>query len=134
MGTESRQDFIPSIVVGLSPVRLRSDIRAHNRTNVVIHVRYLPPPVLDVLNNKRMEAAKRAAIITTALQWLLNRVPLRVVPPQFRFGFMVAQRLVPYLGYVGGFVAWSWGAMKSFDKGARDDDSTRVLEIDSDAV
>jgi hypothetical protein len=90
--------------------------------------------VLDVLNNKRMEAAKRAAIITTALQWLLNRVPLRVVPPQFRFGFMVAQRLVPYLGYVGGFVAWSWGAMKSFDKGARDDDSTRVLEIDSDAV
>lgn len=100
----------------------------------MIHVRYLPPPVLDVLNNKRMEAAKRAAIITTALQWLLNRVPLRVVPPQFRFGFMVAQRLVPYLGYVGGFVAWSWGAMKSFDKGARDDDSTRVLEIDSDAV
>ncbi|KAI0308355.1 hypothetical protein B0F90DRAFT_1807560 [Multifurca ochricompacta] len=78
---------------------------------------YLPPPVLDVLNNKRLEAAKRAAIITTALQWLLGQVPLSVVPPQFRPGFLIAQRLVPYIGYIGGFVAWSWGAMKSFDKG-----------------
>ncbi|KAF8257841.1 hypothetical protein EI94DRAFT_1835376 [Lactarius quietus] len=78
---------------------------------------YLPPPILDVLNNKRLEAAKRAAIITTALQWLLGQVPLTVLPPQFRPGLLVAQRLVPYLGYIGGFVAWSWGAMKSFDKG-----------------
>jgi len=78
---------------------------------------YLPPPVLDVLNNKRLEAAKRAAILTTALQWLLGHVPLTVVPPQFRVGLLIARRLVPYLGYVGGFVAWSWGAMKSFDKG-----------------
>jgi hypothetical protein len=73
--------------------------------------------VLDVLNNKRLEAAKRAAILTTALQWLLSTVPLTVVPPQFRTGLFLAQRLVPYLGYIGGFVAWSWGAMKSFDKG-----------------
>jgi len=78
---------------------------------------YLPPPVLDVLNNTRLKAAKRAAIITTALQWLLGHVPLTVVPPQFRVGVLVARRLVPYLGYVGGFVAWSWGTMKSFDKG-----------------
>jgi hypothetical protein len=70
-----------------------------------------------VLNNKRLEAAKRAAIITTALQWLLGQVPLSVLPPQFRPGLLVAQRLVPYIGYIGGFVAWSWGAMKSFDKG-----------------
>jgi hypothetical protein len=90
--------------------------------------------VLDVLNNKRLEAAKRAAIITTALQWLLSHVPLSVVPPQFRFGVMMTQRLVPYLGYVGGFVAWSWGAMKAFDKGTQDDDSTRLPENDSDAV
>jgi hypothetical protein len=75
---------------------------------------------LDVLNNSRLEAAKRAAIITTALQWLLGRVPLSVVPPQFRAGVLIAQRLVPYIGYIGGFMAWSWGAMKSFDKGARD--------------
>ncbi|VDB94509.1 unnamed protein product [Peniophora sp. CBMAI 1063] len=78
---------------------------------------YLPPPVLDVLNNKRLEAAKRAAIVTTALQWMLGHVPVTLVPPQFRPGLILAQRLVPYLGYVGAFVAWSWGAMKSFDKG-----------------
>ena len=89
--------------------------------------------MLDVLNNKGLEAAKRAAILTTALQWLLGRVPLNVVPPQFRVGFLIAQRLVPYLGYVGGFVAWSWGAMKSFDKGTRDCESTQ-LEIDTDPV
>jgi hypothetical protein len=71
-----------------------------------------------VLNNQRLEAAKRAAILTTALQWLLGQVPLTVVPPQFRPGLLLTQRLVPYLGYIGGFVAWSWGAMKSFDKGA----------------
>jgi hypothetical protein len=72
-----------------------------------------------VLNNKRLEAAKRTAIITTALDWLLGRVPLAVVPPQYRAGVLIAWRLVPYIGYIGGFVAWSWGTMKSFDKGAR---------------
>jgi hypothetical protein len=70
-----------------------------------------------VLNNKRLEGAKRAAIITTALQWLLGRVPIRLVPPQFRAGVLIARRLVPYLGYIGGFIAWSWSAIRSFDKG-----------------
>jgi len=69
------------------------------------------------VNNKRLEATKRAAIITTALQWLFSHVPLTLVPPQYRAGVLIAQRLVPYLGYIGGFVAWSWGGMKSFDKG-----------------
>jgi len=78
---------------------------------------YLPPPVLDVLNNSRLETAKRAAIITTALQWLLGQVPMTLIPPQFRIGLLIAQRIVPSLGYIGGFVAWSWGAMKTFDKG-----------------
>jgi len=78
---------------------------------------YLPPPILDVLNNKRLETAKRAAILTTALQWLLGHVPLTLIPPQFHAGVLIARRLVPLLGYIGGFVAWSWGAMKSFDNG-----------------
>ncbi|KAI0295034.1 hypothetical protein BC826DRAFT_302117 [Russula brevipes] len=80
---------------------------------------YLPPPVLDVLNDKRLKAAKRAAVITTALQWLLARVPLRIVPVQFRGGVLIARRLVPYIGYIGSFVAWSWGAITSYDKGTR---------------
>jgi hypothetical protein len=73
-----------------------------------------------VLDNKRLAGAKRAAILTTALQWLLSRVPLTLVPPQFRPGVLIARRLVPYLGYIGGFIAWSWGAMRAFDKGTRD--------------
>jgi hypothetical protein len=78
---------------------------------------YLPPPVLDVLNNKRLEVAKRAAIITTALKWLLDHLPVKLLPPQFRPILTVLRRLVPYLGYIGAFIAWSWGAIKTFDKG-----------------
>lgn len=78
---------------------------------------YLPPPVLDILNNKQLQAAKRAAIITGALKWLMDHIPLPLLPPQMRPAVMVLRRLVPYLGYVGGFIAWSWSAVKSFDKG-----------------
>jgi hypothetical protein len=79
--------------------------------------RYLPPPVLDVLDNKQIEGAKRAAMLTTALKYALDRVPLAMVPPQARPAMRLLKAFTPYLGYVGGFVAWSWGAVKSFDKG-----------------
>jgi hypothetical protein len=88
--------------------------------------------VLDVLNDKRLKAAKRAAVITTALQWLLARVPLRIVPVQFRGGVLIARRLVPYIGYIGSFVAWSWGAITSYDKGTRNCGSSIPSEIDPD--
>ncbi|KAG6332385.1 hypothetical protein ID866_6705 [Astraeus odoratus] len=78
---------------------------------------YLPPPVLDVLNNKQLEAAKRAAMVTTALKWLMDHIPMPLLPPQMRPAVSILRRLVPYLGYVGGFIAWSWSAVKSFDKG-----------------
>ena len=104
--------------MGLSTVSL-SLFRKFTESSACPLRSYLPPPILDILNNRRLEAAKRAAIITTALKWLLDHVPLTVIPPQFRPGLMIAQRLVPYLGYVGGFLAWSWGAVKSFDKGRK---------------
>jgi len=78
---------------------------------------YLPPPVLDMLNNKKLEGTKRAAMITTALKWLLDRVPVLMIPPNMRPAIKLLKGLVPYLGYVGGFVAWSWGYIKKFDKG-----------------
>ena len=87
----------------------------------------------DALNNKRLEAAKRAAIITPALQWCLGLVPLTVVPPQFRVEVSIAKRLAPWLGYGGAFMARSWGAMSSFEKGTRDCESTH-LEMDTDSV
>jgi len=85
------------------------------------------------LNNKRLEAAKRAAIITPALQWCLGLVPLTVVPPQFHVEFSIAQQLVPWLGYGGAFMASSWGAMRSFEKGTRDCEYPH-LEMDTDSV
>ncbi|KAF8135405.1 hypothetical protein EV363DRAFT_1320637 [Boletus edulis] len=78
---------------------------------------YLPPPVLDVLNNKQLEAAKRAALITTALQWLMDHLPLSLLPPQMHPGVAILRYLVPYVGYMGGFIAWTWSAVRSFDKG-----------------
>ena len=79
--------------------------------------RYLPPPVLAVLDNKRLESAKRAALITTSLKWALDHIPVLMIPLQMHPVLSVLKNLVPYLGYVGGFIAWSWGAIKTFDKG-----------------
>ncbi|KAI9569666.1 hypothetical protein HD554DRAFT_2020006 [Boletus coccyginus] len=78
---------------------------------------YLPPPVLDVLNNRQLEAAKRAALITTALQWLMDHLPVSLLPPQMRPGVAILRYLSPYVGYMGGFIAWGWSAIRSFDKG-----------------
>lgn len=78
---------------------------------------YLPPPVLAILDNTHIVAAKRAALITTALKWLLDHVPTLMVPPQLRPGLMLLKRLSPLLGYIGVFIAWSWGAIKEKDKG-----------------
>lgn len=79
--------------------------------------RYLPPPVLRVLNSKSMEAAKRATIITTALKWLLDHIPTTFLPVQVRPAATLLKRLVPLLGYIGAFIAWSWGAIRTFDRG-----------------
>lgn len=32
-------------------------------------------------------------------------------------GVTILRYLVPYVGYIGGFIAWSWSAIRSFDKG-----------------
>ncbi|EMD41866.1 hypothetical protein CERSUDRAFT_79485 [Gelatoporia subvermispora B] len=78
---------------------------------------YLPPPVLETLNSQRLETTKRAAIITTALKWLLDHIPPSAVPLQLRAALELARALTPYIAYVGGFIAWSWSTIKGFDKG-----------------
>ncbi|KAJ7103169.1 hypothetical protein B0H15DRAFT_1016983 [Mycena belliarum] len=78
---------------------------------------YLPPPVMKVLNNSHLAAAKRGAMITAALKWLLDKVPMMLLPPPLRPAMMVLKRLTPFLGYVGVFIAWSWTAIKARDKG-----------------
>lgn len=79
--------------------------------------RYLPPPVLATLDNKHIETGKRAALISTALKWLLEHIPATLVPVEFRPVLRLVKGLVPYLAYIGIIVAWSWTTIKAFDKG-----------------
>ncbi|KAF8529219.1 hypothetical protein BU17DRAFT_37882 [Hysterangium stoloniferum] len=78
---------------------------------------YLPPPVMRALSDKSLEAAKRAALITTALSWLVKRIPIAMLPPQLKPAVLVVGQIVPLLGYVGGFIAWSWTTVQGFDRG-----------------
>ncbi|KAI8995300.1 hypothetical protein BD414DRAFT_236854 [Trametes punicea] len=78
---------------------------------------WLPPPVMNLLNDKEIEAAKLGAMLTAALQWLLNNVPASALPPTLQPALALVRSLVPYLGYIGGFVAWSWSAIRGFDVG-----------------
>jgi hypothetical protein len=80
---------------------------------------YLPPPVMAKLDNKAVKATARAAMIATALKWLLEKIPLAIIPPQFRAGVKLLKRLTPLTGYIGVFVAWSWDRVRSLDKGTR---------------
>ncbi|KAJ7594354.1 hypothetical protein C8J56DRAFT_435157 [Mycena floridula] len=78
---------------------------------------YLPPPVLAILSDKQLEATKRAAMITTALTWFFSHLPLSVLPLPLRPAALLLQKLVPYLGYIGTFISWSWSTIKSYDIG-----------------
>ena len=73
--------------------------------------------MLAMLNDKEIEAAKLGAMLTTALTWILNNIPDTVLPVSLRPALLLIKSLVPYLGYIGGFVAWSWSAIKGFDIG-----------------
>jgi hypothetical protein len=78
---------------------------------------YLPPPVLETLSSNQLEAAKRAALITGALKWLITNIPTAGLPPQLQPITLLLSGLVPLVGFIGGFLAWSWTAIKSFDEG-----------------
>ena len=56
-------------------------------------------------------------MITSALQWLLDNIPVALIPPQFQLALTLLRGLVPLLGYIGGFIAWSWSAIRVFDRG-----------------
>ncbi|KAF8956081.1 hypothetical protein BDZ97DRAFT_1853534 [Flammula alnicola] len=78
---------------------------------------YLPPPVMGKLDGASLQATARAAMITTALKWLLEKIPILLVPPQFRPAVKMLKQLSPVVGYVGVFIAWSWDRVRALDKG-----------------
>ena len=66
----------------------------------MLYNRYLPPPVMRVLNDKSLEAAKRAAIITAALTWLVSHLPTTMLPPQIRSVVTVVKQIGEILNSV----------------------------------
>ncbi|PPQ73687.1 hypothetical protein CVT24_007321 [Panaeolus cyanescens] len=78
---------------------------------------YLPPPVLEILDDKTLEATKRAAMITTALTWFFNNLPINSLPVAVRPALLLLQRIAPFVGYIGTFISWSWKTVKSYDVG-----------------
>ncbi|KAG6824962.1 hypothetical protein H0H92_005295 [Tricholoma furcatifolium] len=78
---------------------------------------YLPPPVMDALGDNTIEAARRAALVTTALTWFFSNIPLPSMPPALQPVILMLQTLIPYIGYLGSFISWSWGTIQSYDTG-----------------
>ena len=71
---------------------------------------------MKVLDDKTIDIAKKANIISTALQWILDHVPSGL-PLELMAVVLVLKAIAPIIGYIGAFVSWSWGTVKSFDKG-----------------
>jgi len=78
---------------------------------------YLPPPVMTKLSSSHIKAAARAAMITGALKWFLEHIPLMAVPLELKGPVIALRRLTPLIGYIGVFVAWSWGKISACDTG-----------------
>ncbi|PPQ99511.1 hypothetical protein CVT24_005301 [Panaeolus cyanescens] len=78
---------------------------------------YLPPPIMEQLDKSSLKATARAAMITSALKWMLDKIPLMLIPAQFRPAVKMLKQLAPVVSYVGVFIAWSWDRIRSYDKG-----------------
>ena len=72
--------------------------------------------MIKVLDDETVDIAKKANLISTALQWILNHVPSGL-PLELMAVVVVLKAIAPIIGYIGAFVSWSWSAIKSFDKG-----------------
>ncbi|KAJ3518010.1 hypothetical protein NLJ89_g130 [Agrocybe chaxingu] len=72
---------------------------------------YLPPAVMVKLNATSLKATARAAMITTALKWLLDKIPMMLVPVQFRPAVTILKRMSPVTSYIGVFIAWRNGVV-----------------------
>lgn len=68
MGPLSNEYLVANNVVGLPNVSKLSNDQLHEQ--LIISPSYFPPPVLEVLNNKQLEAAKRGG--TSALDAIFS--------------------------------------------------------------
>ncbi|KAJ6497150.1 hypothetical protein C8R47DRAFT_925805, partial [Mycena vitilis] len=78
---------------------------------------YLPPPVLEILDDQSVEAAQQATTITAALSWFFSNLPISTFPPPVQPAMILLQRLIPLGSYLGTFISWSWSTIRAFDRG-----------------
>ncbi|KAJ7090396.1 hypothetical protein B0H15DRAFT_263552 [Mycena belliarum] len=78
---------------------------------------YIPPPVLDILDDQSVEAAKQATTLTAALTWFFSNLPITAFPPPLQPAMLLLQRLTPVTSYIGTFISWSWSTIRGFDRG-----------------
>ncbi|KAJ7491166.1 hypothetical protein FB451DRAFT_1222276 [Mycena latifolia] len=78
---------------------------------------YLPPPVLAILDDQSVEAARQATTLTAALTWFFSNLPVASFPPPLQPAMILLQRLVPFVSYIGTFISWSWSTIRGFDRG-----------------
>ncbi|KAJ7184409.1 hypothetical protein C8R46DRAFT_862279, partial [Mycena filopes] len=78
---------------------------------------YLPPPVLAILDDQSVEAARQATTLTAALTWFFSNLPISTFPPPLQPAMILLQRLVPLVSYLGTFISWSWSTIRGFDQG-----------------
>lgn len=69
------------------------------------------------LNSDEAEIVKIAGTITAALTWFLANVSVASVPLPLQPAFLLLQKLGPYAGYIGTFIAWIWGTVQHADRG-----------------
>jgi hypothetical protein len=74
---------------------------------------------MATLNSDEAETVKIASTITAALTWFLANVSPSSIPVPLLPAFLLLQKLGPYAGYIGTFIAWIWGAVRHADKGAK---------------
>ena len=56
-------------------------------------------------------------MITTALTWFFNNLHVDAFPPPLKSVLVLLRTLIPFLGYIGTFIAWSWSSIRSYDLG-----------------
>ncbi|KAJ7197258.1 hypothetical protein GGX14DRAFT_375359 [Mycena pura] len=124
---QSRWNFLWSITVGLvraqTPQTKLVKTWVPSTTKISFQAMwwgyriYLPPPIMAKLSSEEGEVLKIAGTITAALTWLLAHVDPYMVPPPLLPVFLLIRKLGPYVGYIGTFIAWIWGAVENEDKG-----------------
>lgn len=56
-------------------------------------------------------------MITTALTWLFNNLPVDDFHIALRPALQLLRHILLYAKYIGNIISWSWGTIKSYDKG-----------------